>query len=260
MHRQNKNLVLELKYDSRLGYTKVCNHPQPPTNTHSHKQPSTTTKKPPTTTCNYPKNHPQPSTAIYNHPKITQKGQDLSQTVMLLHFRCSYWNRRWVSIVIRNNGIYTCVSVCLSTLQVITFNLFWLGWLFVFVSLKSNSFDVKSDGFCLLKIWIYELLLINIQQRSVQQSTISAHELLYEFLRIRSIFRGKFYCLSLAIVAVDINVETLKRNGILLSKFAQNFVEARFLRNITGWDYLGGNWFKIKFPEIWLHLFMTVFP
>ena len=49
--------------------------------------------------------------------------------------------------------------------------MFWLGWLFVFVSIKSNSFDVKSDDFCLLKIWIYELLLINVKQRSVQQST-----------------------------------------------------------------------------------------
>ena len=77
-------------------------------------------------------------------------------------------------------------------------------------------------------------MLINIKQRSVQQSTISAHELHYEFLRILSIFRENFYCHGLAAVAVDINVETLKRNGILLSQFAQNFVEARFLRNITG--------------------------
>ena len=78
------------------------------------------------------------------------------------------------------------------------------------------------------------MLLINIKQESVQQSTISAHELSYELLRILSIFRGKFYCLSLATVAVDINVKTLKENGILLSQFAQNVVEARFLRNITG--------------------------
>ena len=78
------------------------------------------------------------------------------------------------------------------------------------------------------------MLLINIKQRSVQQSTISAHELPYEFLRILSIFRGKFYCVSLAAVAVDINVETLKENEILLSQFAQNVVEARFLRNIRG--------------------------
>ena len=122
--------------------------------------------------------------------------------------------------------------------------------MFVFVSIKSNSFDVKSDDFYLLKIWIYELLLTNIKQRSVPQSIITAHELPYEFLRILSIFRGNFYCLSLAIIAVDINVETLKRNGILLSQlFAQNFVEAHFLRNITGWDYLLGNWLKINFSR-----------
>ena len=120
--------------------------------------------------------------------------------------------------------------------------------MFVFVSIKSNLFDVKNDNFCLLKIWIYELLLINIKQLSVQQSTISAHELPYEFLQILSIFRGKFYSLSLATVAVDINVETLKDNGILLSQFAQNVVEPRFLRNTIGWDYLLENWFKIKFP------------
>ena len=126
--------------------------------------------------------------------------------------------------------------------------------MYVFVSIKSNSFDVKSDDFCLLEIWIYELLLINIKQRSVQQYTVSSHELPYEFLR------GKFYCLSHATLAVDINVETLEENGILLSQFAQNVVEARFLRNITGWDYLLGNWFKIKFPKIWLYFYMTVFP
>ena len=124
--------------------------------------------------------------------------------------------------------------------------IFWLGWLLVFVSIKSNSFDVKSSDFCLLKIWICELLLINIKQWSVQQSIISAHELPYEFLRILSIFRGNFCCLSLVTVAVDVIVETLKGNGILLSQFAQNIVEACFLRNITGWDYLLGNWFKTK--------------
>ena len=51
----------------------------------------------------------------------------------------------------------------------------------------------------------------------------------HEFLRILSIIRGKFYCLSLATIAVDINVETLKQNGILLSRIAQNVVEVRFL-------------------------------
>ena len=126
--------------------------------------------------------------------------------------------------------------------------------MYVFVSIKSNSFDVKSDDFCLLEIWIYELLLINIKQRSVQQYTVSSHELPYEFLR------GKFYCLSHATLAVDINVETLEENGILLSQFARNVVEARFLRNIAGWYCLLGNWFKIKFLEIWLYFYMTVFP
>ena len=139
-----------------------------------------------------------------------------------------------------------CVSLCEYTIQAITLTIFWLGWLFVFVSIKSNSFDVKSDDFCLLKIWIYKLLLINIKQRSVQQSISSANELPYEFLRILSVFRENFYCLSLATVAVDINVETFKGNGIPLSQFAENVVEARFLRNITGWDCLPENWFKIK--------------
>ena len=160
-------------------------------------------------------------------------------------------------IVIRNNGICTYVCLCECTLQVITLTIFLLGWLVVFVSIKSNSSDIKSDDFCLLKIWIYELLLINLKQRSAQQSTISAHKLPYEFLRILSIFKGNFYCLSLAIVAIDINVETW--NGILLSQFAQNIVEARFLRNITGWDYSLRNWFKIKFPKIWLYFYMSVF-
>ena len=36
-------------------------------------------------------------------------------------------------------------------------------------------------------------------------------------------------------------------------------VEARCLRNITASDYLLGNWFRIKFPEIWLYFYMTVF-
>ena len=54
--------------------------------------------------------------------------------------------------------------------------------------------------------------------------------------------RGSFCCFSLAIVAVDINVENVKRNGTLLSQFAKIFVEARFLRNKTGWESLLGIW------------------
>ena len=65
------------------------------------------------------------------------------------------------------------------------------------------------------------MLPFNIRQRSVQQSTIYAHELFYYILRTLSIFRGKLYCLRLATAAADVNVEPLKENGILLSQFAQ---------------------------------------
>ena len=47
-------------------------------------------------------------------------------------------------------------------------------------------------------------------------------------------FQRKFLLFSLATVTVNINVETLKGNVILLLQFAQNVVEDRFLRNITG--------------------------
>ena len=63
---------------------------------------------------------------------------------------------------------------------------------------------------------------------------LSTHELHYEFLRILSKFRGNFYCNSLATVTLNINVKTLTWNGILVSQFPQNIVEARFLRNIIG--------------------------
>ena len=57
-----------------------------------------------------------------------------------------------------------------------------------------------------MNLWTAES---NIKQRSVQQSTISAPELSYDFLRIRSIFKGKMYCLSLVVVSVAVNVEAL---------------------------------------------------
>ena len=151
MHSQNKNLVLELKYGSRLGYTKVCSHPQPPTNTHSHPQPSKTTKKPPTTTNNHLQLPKKPPTTIHSHPqppKNYSKTPRLSQTVMLLHFRCSHWNRRRVSIVIRNNGIYTCVSVCVyilyKSLHWLFFGsagcLFLSAWKVIHLMLKAMAF------------------------------------------------------------------------------------------------------------------------
>ena len=79
-----------------MGYTKVCNHPQPSTTTHNihnQSQPFTITHNHPqttTTTHNHPQppttihNHPQPSKTIHNNPKITQKSHNLLQTVMLL--------------------------------------------------------------------------------------------------------------------------------------------------------------------------------
>ena len=51
-----------------LGYTKICNHPKPPTTIHNY-------PKPPTTTHNYPQlpiiihNHRQPPTTIQHHRK-----------------------------------------------------------------------------------------------------------------------------------------------------------------------------------------------
>ena len=52
--------------------------------------------------------------------------------------------------------------------------------------------------------------------------------LMNNFLRIRSILRENFYCLPFPTATVDINVETLKENGILLLQFAQNVVEVSF--------------------------------
>ena len=112
--------------DIKMSYTKAWNHWQPPTTTHNHPQPPTTTHnypQPPTTT----HNHPQPSATTqktnHNHPQPPKN--------------------------------YSKNPLCVYTLQVITLTIVWLGWLFVFMSIKSNSFDVKSDNFCLLKIWIY---------------------------------------------------------------------------------------------------------
>ena len=147
-------------------------------------------------------------------------------------------------IMIWNNSIYTCACVSVCIYFIIHYIYYFLfSWLLVLVSITSSSFDVKSDGFCLLKIWIYEL------KGSTMKTT------LWDFREL-SIFRGKFYCLCLVTVAVDINVKTLKENGILLSQFDQNVVEACFLRNKTGWDYLPGYRFKIKFHEIWLYFYI----
>ena len=131
--------------------------------------------------------------------------------------------------------------------------------MFVFASIQSNSFDVKKRWFLFPKnmnLWTADF---NIKQGSVQQSTISAHKLSYEFIRIVNIFREKFSCLRLVIAVVGIDMETLKEwNSVvtICSKCCRN----RFLKNIAGWDYLLGIWLKIKFPEICRYFYMTVFP
>ena len=71
-----------------MGYTIYAtthNNPQPPTTFQNYPEPPTTTKK---TTHNPPENHLQLPITIHKYPKVTQKIQNLSQTVMLLHFRC----------------------------------------------------------------------------------------------------------------------------------------------------------------------------
>ena len=103
-----KNRVI-LKYAATYNHpeppTTIHNHPQSSATTHNHPQPSTTIlsfpellisthnhPQPPRTTQKsthkQPKNHQQSPTTIHNHPKRTQKSQNLSQAVMLLHFRC----------------------------------------------------------------------------------------------------------------------------------------------------------------------------
>ena len=151
-------------------------------------------------------------------------------------------------IAIWNNGIYiyACVSVCIYFISHYIYY-FLVKQIVCFCHITSNSFDVKSDDFCLLKMWIYKL------KGSTMKIT------LWVFKNTKH-FHRKVLLLSLTNAAVDINAKTLKENGILLSKFAQDVVEARILRNIAGWDYLLGYWFKVKFPEIWLDFYMTVLP
>ena len=109
-----------------------------------------------------------------------------------LHFKFHYfflpWNNEDVNIlsfvffswvILKYATTHNHPQVCFISHFIYCF----LVKLIAFVSIKSNSFDVKSDDFFLLKIWIYELLLINTNQWSVQQSLISAHELRCEFLR-----------------------------------------------------------------------------
>ena len=87
------------------------NHPQLPKTIHNHPQ---LPKKPPTNIHSHPKNHPQPTTTIQNHPKITQKSQDLSQTVTLLYSFQMFILKQTLSFDSDTKQwyIYMCVCLC----------------------------------------------------------------------------------------------------------------------------------------------------
>ena len=65
--------------------TTPYNHPEPPTVIRKYLQ---TPKKPPATIHSHPQSPTTTQKTPHNHPKVTLKSQNLSQTVMLLHFRC----------------------------------------------------------------------------------------------------------------------------------------------------------------------------
>ena len=101
-------------------YGNIHNHPQLSTTTHNHPQPSTTTH-----------NHPQPPRNIHNYPQSSTTIHDHPQPSATTH------NYPKPPTTIHNYPK--------NHPQPSTF--------FVFVSIKSNSFDVNSDDFCLLKIF-----------------------------------------------------------------------------------------------------------
>ena len=100
----------------------------------------------------------------------------LEKPYLNLHFKFHYfflpWNNEDVNIlsfvffswvILKYATTHNHPQVCFVSHFIYCF----LVKLIAFVSTKSNSFDVNSDDFCLLKIWIYELLLINANQWSV---------------------------------------------------------------------------------------------
>ena len=115
-------------------------------------------------------NHPQPSTTTYNHlklhpqppPKTTFNYPQSSTITQKLPKKPKTCHKQWCYFTLDVNTetdvgfgsdmkqwcIYMCVCVC-----VFIFTIFWLSWLFVIVSITSNS-SVKSNDFCLLKTWI----------------------------------------------------------------------------------------------------------
>ena len=87
-------------------------------------------------------NHPQPTTTIYNHPQ--------PPTTIHNNPQLSTTTRKTTHNPPKN---YT-KDLLYKSLYLLFFG--WAGCLFL--SALSNSLDVKSDDFCLLEIWIYELL------------------------------------------------------------------------------------------------------
>ena len=152
--------------------------------------------------------------------------------------------------------IYTYVSLCEYTSSTILFAIFWLDWFVVFVSIQNNSFDINSDKFYLLKIQIYELLPFNIQQRSVQQSTIYVH-ILWRFKKTEHVQKRVVLC-SFCNCCCLYECGNFKREWNSVVTIRSKRCWSFFLRNITVWNYLLGNLFKIKLPEIWLYFCMTV--
>ena len=110
--------------------TTIHNYPQPSKTIHSHLQRSTTIH-----------NYPQPSATIHNHPQPSKTTQKLPQKPKLnsCYYTLDVNTERDVDFDIDMKHWYIYVSMCLSayTLQAIIFTKFWLGWLFVFVSIKS---------------------------------------------------------------------------------------------------------------------------
>ena len=94
-HSQPSTTTQKATHNYSQPPTSVRNHSQPLTTVHNHLQPPAAIHDHPKTTHNHPQpppphNHPQPSTTMHNYLKTTQKSENLSETVMSLHFRCSY--------------------------------------------------------------------------------------------------------------------------------------------------------------------------
>ena len=117
-------------------------------------------------------------------------------------------------IVIWNYGLSACacVSVCICFRSHYVYY-FSISWLFAFASITSNSFNVNSDDFCLLRKWIYEL------KCSTMKTALWVFEKTEHFQRkvLLSLSRSCCYW-----------YQCENFNGILLSQFVQNIVEVCF--------------------------------